>query len=71
MSLAPAGHAAPAQGDAARCQALSGKTIAPNMKVLSAEFDADGTTVDKTKVDAAHVPDCGRSNAHQGFPHRL
>jgi feruloyl esterase len=52
MSLAPAGHAAPAQGDAARCQALSGKTIAPNMKVLSAEFDADGATVGKTKVDA-------------------
>ena len=55
MSLAPAGHAAPAQGDAARCQALSGKMIAPNMKVLSAEFDADGTTVEKTKVD---VPMC-------------
>ena len=52
MSLAPAGHAAPAQGDAARCQALSGKNIAPNMKVLSAEFDADGATVEKTKVDA-------------------
>ena len=48
----PAGHAAPAQGDAARCQALSGKTIAPNMKVLSAEYRADGATVDTTKVDA-------------------
>ena len=55
MSLAPVGHAAPAHGDAARCQALSGKMIAPNMKVLSAEFDADGMTVEKTKVD---VPVC-------------
>jgi len=52
MSLAPAGHAAPAQSDAARCQALSGKMIAPNMKILSAEYDADGAMVERTKVDA-------------------
>ncbi|HXR96015.1 MAG TPA: tannase/feruloyl esterase family alpha/beta hydrolase [Rhizomicrobium sp.] len=55
MSLAPAGHAAPAADDAARCQALSGKTIAPNMKLLTAEYDADGATVGRTKVD---IPMC-------------
>lgn len=51
MSLVPAGHAAPRKSDAERCQALSGKIIAPNMKVLSAEYDADGATVGRTKVD--------------------
>ena len=55
LSLVPASHAAPAKGDAARCEAMSGKTIAPNMKIISAEYDADGATVERTKVD---VPMC-------------
>ena len=49
MSLAPSTHAAPAPDDAARCQALSGKIIAPNMNMLTAEYDADGATVGRTR----------------------
>ncbi|HEY4273952.1 MAG TPA: tannase/feruloyl esterase family alpha/beta hydrolase [Rhizomicrobium sp.] len=51
---APAGHAAapPAKGngDAASCQALAGRTIAPGMRILTAEYDAEGTTVEKTRI---------------------
>ena len=51
---APAGHA-PAlmkgTGDAASCRALTGKTIAPGMRVLTAEYDEAGTSVGDTRVD--------------------
>ena len=50
LSLAPASHAAPAKNDQARCEALSGKMIAPDMMVLSAAY-AQSTIVEKTKVD--------------------
>jgi len=54
LSLAPAGHAAPVKGDQERCQALSGKMIAPDMMVLSAAYE-QSTIVEKTAVD---VPMC-------------
>src|ERR1700761_2118254 len=59
LSIAvPSGHAAPpikGAGDAASCRALTGKTIAPGMRVLTAEYDESGTTVGNTQVD---VPMC-------------
>jgi len=54
LSLAPASHAAPSKSDQERCQALSGKMIAPDMMVLSAAYE-QSTMVDKTAVD---VPMC-------------
>ena len=50
LSLAPASHAAPVKSDQARCQALSGKMIAPDMMVLSAAYE-QSTIVEKTQVD--------------------
>lgn len=55
LSLAPEGHTAPAKGEAARCEALAGKIIAPHMTVLFADYDEHGATVGTTKVD---VPMC-------------
>ncbi len=50
----PASHAATSpvkgSGDAASCRALAGRTIAPGMRVLTAEYDADGTIVEKTHI---------------------
>ncbi len=60
LSIAvPAGHAASAPakgiGDAASCRALTGRTIAPGMRVLTAEYDETGTIVGNTQID---VPLC-------------
>jgi hypothetical protein len=54
----PAAHTAtPAKGvgDAASCRAMTGRTIAPGMRVLTAEYDESGTTVGSTQID---VPVC-------------
>ena len=55
----PAAHTAtrPAKGagDAASCRAMTGRTIGPNMRILTAEYAEDGTGVGDTKID---VPVC-------------
>ena len=58
LSLAmPAGRggrarqSAQGQGDAASCRALTGRTIAPDMRIATAEYDESGTTVGNTQVD--------------------
>ena len=38
-------------GDAASCRALAGRTIGPDMRIATAEYDESGTTVGNTKVD--------------------
>jgi feruloyl esterase len=50
-ALAASSHAAkPVHGDAASCTALAGKTIAPNTKIASAEYLAEGGTIGTTKI---------------------
>jgi feruloyl esterase len=55
----PAAHTAtiPAKGtgDAASCRAMTGRTVAPGMRVLTAEYAETGTTVGNTQID---VPVC-------------
>ncbi len=60
-----------AHNDAASCASLAGKTIAPGTKVVTAEYNAAGATVEKTKVA---VPFCRivgvaapTSDSHIGF----
>ena len=53
------------------CAALAGRTIAPNTKIESAEFLADGGTVGSTKIDVAFCRAIGAatptSDSHIGF----
>jgi hypothetical protein len=44
------------QGDAASCIALSGKTIAPNTVIESAQWRPDGDTVGGTRVIPPFCP---------------
>ena len=72
LSLAPAGHAAPAQGDAAQLPGAVGQDHrAQHESALSAEFDADGGAVGKTKVDAPFCRIVGvatpTKDSHIGF----
>ena len=50
-----AGAAKPANGNAASCSALTGRTIAPNTVIQSAEFLPDGGAVGSAKIS---VPFC-------------
>ena len=55
----PAAHTAttPAKGagDAASCRAMTGRAIGPDMRILTAEYAEQGTTVGNTRID---VPVC-------------
>ncbi len=51
---APAGHAAISvrgAGDSASCLALKGRILAPGVEISSVEFDENGATVGKTRID--------------------
>ena len=41
------------------------------MRVLTAEYDADGTVVEKTQVDVPLCRIVGVATPDAGFPHRL
>ena len=55
----PTAHTATAPakgaGDAASCRAMTGRAIGPDMRILTAEFAEQGTTVGNTRID---VPVC-------------
>ena len=71
LSLAsPPGRAAPpakapkGTGDAASCRALTGRSIGPGMRVLTAEYDEAGTMVGSTQVDVPMCRIVGVANAN-------
>ena len=60
LAVPPGQAAAPAKmpkgaGDAASCRALTGRVIGADMRIATAEYDENGTTVGNTQVD---VPLC-------------
>src|SRR6185312_13093238 len=63
LAVPPGPAAAPAKaakfpkgaGDAASCRALAGRAIGPDMRIDTAEYDENSTTVGNTQVD---VPLC-------------
>ena len=73
-ALAASSHAAgpvAGHGDAASCAALAGKTVAPNTRIESADFLAEGGTVGTTKVTAPFCRALGvatpKKDSHIGF----
>ena len=72
--LSGAVHAAkPAsgQGDAQSCAALTGKTVAPNTVIQSADYLAEAAQIGTTKIARALLPGDWRRHPDIGFPYRL
>ncbi len=51
VPLAHTATPAKGTGDAASCRAMTGRTIGPDMRILTAEYDEDGTTVGNTRIE--------------------
>ena len=60
-----------ARDDAASCKALAGKTVADGITVTSADYQANGFSIEKTKVSAPFCRIVGvaapSSDSHIGF----
>ena len=73
-ALAASSHAAgpvAGHGDAASCAALAGKTVAPNTRIESADFLAEGGTVGTTKVTAPFCRALGVATPKKRLSYRL
>src|SRR5277367_604819 len=67
------GHAVAAttQDDAASCQAMAGRVVAPDTRIVAAEYAAQGKVVGDNKVDIAFCRIVGvatpTADSHIGF----